>query len=164
MMDKPIVNIADLPLKESGHGDRFLVKLARIGPAIGLTALGCTLHVVPPGKRAYPFHAHHVADELFFIISGEGEYRFGDETFSVRPGDVLGAPAGKTAHQLVNTGAEDLRYLGLSTKGGVDVVEYPDSKKFAVAAGVRDGDFRSASFAHIARGGDSLDYWDGEPS
>jgi uncharacterized cupin superfamily protein len=164
MADKPVVNIAEAPLRESRHGDRFQAKLARIGPAIGLTALGCTLHVVPPGKRAYPFHAHHVADELFFILSGEGEYRFGAETFHVRPGDVLGAPAGKTAHQLVNTGAAELRYLGLSTNGGFDVVEYPDSRKFAVAAGVRNGDFRTATFAHIARADKSLDYWDGEPS
>jgi hypothetical protein len=28
---------------------------------------------------------------------------------------------------------------------------------------VRNGDFRTASFAHIAAAGDSLDYWDGEP-
>ncbi len=162
VVDRPMVNIADVALTENRHGDRFLARLGRIGAAIGLTALGCTLHVVPPGKRAFPFHAHHVADELFFILSGEGTYRFGAETFAVRPGDVLGAPAGKTAHQLVNTGAEDLRYLAFSTKGGFDVVEYPDSKKFAVAAGVRNGDFRTASFAHIAAAGDSLDYWEGE--
>jgi len=73
MAEKPIVNIADLPLTESGHGDRFLVRRSRIGPLLGLTNLGCTLHVVPPGKRAFPFHAHHVADELFFIIAGSGE-------------------------------------------------------------------------------------------
>src|SRR6266446_6733050 len=151
MTDKPVVNIADVALTENRHGDRFLARLGRIGAAIGLTALGCALHVVPPGKRAFPFHAHHVADELFFILSGTGEYRFGDQNFSVRPGDVLGAPAGKAAHQLVNTGSEDLRYLGLSTIGSVDVVEYPDSKKFGVMAGVKDGNPKSASFAHLGR-------------
>jgi len=164
MADKPVVNVADIPLTENRHGERFLAKVGRIGAALGLSGLGCTLHVVPPGKRAFPFHAHHVADELFFILSGEGQYRYGAETFTVRSGDLLGAPAGKTAHQLVNEGAEDLRYLAFSTKGSVDVVEYPDSKKYAVAAGVKNGDFRTASFAHIARAGESLDYWDGEAS
>jgi uncharacterized cupin superfamily protein len=164
MADKPIVNIDEIPLTENRHGDAFLARLGRIGKTLGLTKLGCTLHVVPAGKRAFPFHAHHVADELFVILSGNGEYRFGDESFTVRQGDVLGAPAGKTAHQLVNTGTEDLRYLAVSTIGSVDVVEYPDSKKFAVAAGMRNGDFRTASFANIAPEGESLDYWDGEPS
>jgi uncharacterized cupin superfamily protein len=164
MADEPLMNVAEIPLTENRHGDLFLARLGRIGKAIGLTRLGCTLHVVPPGKRAYPFHAHHVADELFFILSGEGEYRFGAETFKARQGDVLGAPAGEAAHQLVNTGTEDLRYLAISTNGSVDVVEYPDSKKFAVAAGVQNGDFKTASFVHIAPEGDSLGYWDGEPS
>ena len=59
---------------------------------------------------------------------------------------------------------EDLRYLAVSTNGGVDVVEYPDSKKFAVAAGMQNGEFKTASFAHIAPEGDSLGYWDGETS
>lgn len=164
MAGKPRVNIGEIPLNEHRHGERFLAKVGSVGKALGLTGLGCTLHVVPPGKRAWPFHAHHVADELFFILAGEGAYRFGAETFEVRQGDVLGAPAGKIAHQLVNTGSKDLRYLAVSTKGGFDVVEYPDSKKFAVAAGVRDGDFRTASFAHIAADAPSLDYWDGETS
>jgi len=162
MANKPLVNVADVPLMDRGRGERFSVRWGRIGPAIGLTNLGFALHVVPPGKRAFPFHAHHVADELFFILSGTGEYRFGDQSFSVRQGDVLGAPAGKTAHQLVNTGSEDLRYLGLSTIGSVDVVEYPDSKKFGVMAGVKDGNPKSASFAHLGRVGETLDYWDGE--
>ncbi len=162
MADKPIVNIADLPLTESGHGDRFLVKRNRIGPTLGLINLGCTLHVVPPGKRAFPFHAHHVADELFFIVAGAGECRYGNETFPIRAGDIIGAPAGKTAHQIINTGTDDLRYLGVSTIGSVDVVEYPDSQKFAVAAGVKNADFKTATFVHLARTEKPLDYWDGE--
>jgi uncharacterized cupin superfamily protein len=74
---------------------------------------------------------------MFFILSGQGEYRFGEETFPIKAGDVLAAPAGKTAHQIVNTGAQELRYLGFSTIGSVDVLEYPDSKKFAVARASR---------------------------
>jgi uncharacterized cupin superfamily protein len=161
-MTRPVLNIADVPLVDRGHGQRFAVKWGRIGPAIGLTGLGCALHVVPPGKRAFPFHAHHVADEMFFILSGEGEYRHGDETFAVRAGDVVAAPAGPRAHQLINTGAAELRYLGISTIAGVDVVEYPDSRKFAVTAGMTNGDRTTAAFRHVGRAENPLDYWDGE--
>jgi uncharacterized cupin superfamily protein len=76
---------------------------------------------------------------------------------------MIGAPAGATAHQLVNTGTEPLRYLGISTTVGTDVVEYPDSGKFAVAAGIKNADFRTATFKYIGREGELLDYWAGEP-
>ena len=61
-------------------------------------------------------------------MSGAGEYWFGETTVPVRSGDIVAAPAGTQAHQL-NTGSDDLRYLGISTEGAVDVVDYPDSKK-----------------------------------
>ena len=158
---KLIVNIADVPLTERGNGRQFAVKWCRAGPLLGLTGLGCAVHVVAPGKKAFPFHRHHVMDELFFIVSGTGEYRFGDETFAVRAGDLVGAPAGTKAHQLVNTGSEDLRYLGISTMGGVDVVDYPDSKKIAVAAGVKNADFKTATYVGLGRLAPA-DYYDGE--
>ena len=128
-MTSPVLNIADVKLMDRGHGQRFAVKWGRMGPAIGLMGLGCALHVVAPGKRAFPFHAHHVADEMFVILSGEGEYRYGDEIFPVRAGDVIGAPAGPRAHQLINSGGAELRYLGISTIGSADVVEYPELRK-----------------------------------
>jgi uncharacterized cupin superfamily protein len=162
MSERPIINLADVPLREQGHGEGFCVKLARLGPTLGLTGLGCTLHVVPPGRRAFPLHRHNVLDELFYILAGSGTYRCGAETLPIRAGDVIGAAAGTSPHQIINSGAEDLRYLAVSTMGGVDVVEYPDSRKFAVAAGIRKSDFKTASFVHIGRAGESLDYWDGE--
>ena len=155
------MNIADVPLTERGNGRQFAVKWCRAGPLLGLTGLGCAVHVVAPGKKAFPFHRHHVMDELFFIVSGSGEYRFGDETFAVRSGDLVSAPAGTKAHQLVNTGSEDLRYLGISTMGGVDVVDYPDSKKIAVAAGVKNADFKTATYVGLGRLAPA-DYYDGE--
>jgi uncharacterized cupin superfamily protein len=162
MPTKPVINVEDVTLAERSHGARFQVKLARVGPQVGLTKLGCSVHVVPPGKRAWPRHAHHESDEIFYIVSGTGEYRFGSDSFPVREGDLLGAPAGKTAHQIVNTGKCDLRYLAISTIGSFDVVEYPDSGKFGVAAGMQNADFKTATFVQMSRTGASLDYWEGE--
>ena len=161
MSSKPIVNIDDVPLMDRGHGDKFAVKWGRAGPLVGLTGLGCAVHVVPPGKRAFPFHRHHVADELFFILSGSGEYRHGDQTYPLRSGDLVGAPAGGEPHQIINTGTEDLRYLGLSTIGSIDLVDYPDSGKIAVAAGIKNADFKTATYAKVGRM-QPADYYDGE--
>jgi len=161
MTDKPIVNIDDVPVMDRAHGEKFAVKWGRAGPLVGLTALGCAVHVVPPGKRAFPFHRHHVADEMFFILSGRGEYRLGEKTYPLRGGDFIGAPAGGEAHQIINTGKEDLRYLGFSTVGSVDLVDYPDSGKVAVAAGIKNADFKTATYAKVGRM-QPADYYDGE--
>ena len=50
----PVLNIADVPLRDSAHGDKFAARLGRIGAAIGAKKLGCQLHVVPAGKTAFP--------------------------------------------------------------------------------------------------------------
>ena len=161
--EKPIVNLADVPLQDFGKGEKFAAKIARIAPMVGSTGVGCMLTVVPPGKRAFPFHRHHVIHELFFVLSGTGEYRLGDKRHPLRAGDVIAAPAGGEAHQIINTGSEELRYLGLSTLGEVDVVDYPDSGKMAVAAGIRNADFTTASYRGLGRIAPA-DYWDGESS
>jgi uncharacterized cupin superfamily protein len=161
MSERPVIHVDEVPLSDRGNGKQFAAKWGRAGPLLGLNGLGCAVHVVPPGKKAFPFHRHHVMDELFFIVSGGGEYRYGEETFPVRAGDLVGAPAGAKAHQLINTGAEDLCYLGISTMGGVDLVDYPDSQKIAVAAGIKNGDFKTATYAGVGRL-QRADYFDGE--
>jgi uncharacterized cupin superfamily protein len=158
---RPVMNIADVPLADRGNGKSFVLKWGRVGPLLGLEGLGCAVHVVPPGKRAFPFHRHHVLDEMFYIVSGTGEYRFGDETLALRAGDIIGAPAGSKPHQIINTGSEDLRYLGISSMSSVDVVDYPDSRKLAVGAGIKNADFKTATYVGIGRLAPA-DYYDGE--
>jgi uncharacterized cupin superfamily protein len=161
MTDKVVVNVDDVPLLDRGNGKRFAVKWGRVGPLLGLSRLGCAVHVVPAGKSAFPFHRHHIMDELIFVLAGEGEYRYGEEKYPVRAGDFVGAPASGKAHQLINTGKSDLRYLTMSNLSGVEVVEYPDSGKVGVMAGVKSGDFASASYRKIGRI-TTADYFDGE--
>ena len=161
MSEKPIINIDDVQLADRGNGKSFAVKWGRVGPALGLSALGCAVHVVPPGKKAFPFHRHHVMDELFYVLSGEGQYRWGDETLSVKAGDLVAAPAGTKAHQIINTGKGDLRYLGISSMSGTEIVDYPDSGKLGVTAGVKAGDFKTATFLGMGRF-EKADYYDGE--
>ena len=160
-MTDAVVNLDNLPLKSDIAGTRFAIQSAEIGTALGLKALGANYLVVPPGKTSMPFHRHHTSDEMFFILSGEGVYRFGDERIPVRQGDCLGAPAAGAAHQLINTGSEPLRYLALSNNTNADVIEYPDSGRVRVDVGLSgfhryDGTFK--------KGGKltPLGYWEGE--
>jgi uncharacterized cupin superfamily protein len=146
---KAVVNLADLPLHalspERSENGRYAAQFGEIGRALGFYRLGCMLHVVPPGKSAFGAHRHHGCDELFFILSGTGEYRIGDERLPVGPGDCLGAPAAGKKHQIANTGAEDLRYLGLSNIGDADVVERDDGET-SVVIGTRGNIYTAATF------------------
>lgn len=163
-MTKPVLNIDDAELIDFGSASgKFKAKLGRMGPAVGAEKLGAMLTIVEPGKRAFPFHVHHAIEEMFFIIEGEGEYRFGGKTYPVGKGDLLAAPSGgpEHAHQIVNTGSETLKYLAFSTMDAVDIVEYPDSEKFHFFAS-KDGTPETAHMRATGRISPVSDYFDGE--
>jgi uncharacterized cupin superfamily protein len=161
MADTRVIQLDAIPLSDLGNGDSFVAKVGRAGPMLGSTGLGCSLTVVPPGKRAYPFHRHHVIHEMFYVLSGEGELRIGEERKPIRAGSLIASPAGAEAHQIVNTSSGELRYLAFSTIGEVDLVEYPDSNKVAGAAGVKNADFKTATVKFLTRV-EPAGYYDGE--
>ena len=59
---------------------------------------------MPPGKVQCPFHNHHAEEEMFFILEGEGELRFGAERYPLRKNDIIACPPGgpDVAHQIIN--------------------------------------------------------------
>jgi uncharacterized cupin superfamily protein len=156
-----IVNLADVPLTDAGNGKSFQARVGRIGPMLGMGGLGCTLTIVPPGKRAYPLHRHHVFSEMFYVLSGTGEVRLNEKRLPIRAGDVIANPPGGEAHQIINTGSEELRYLAISDIDEVDVIDYPDSGKMGVAAGVKDGNLSTATYKAFGRVAPA-DYFDDE--
>jgi len=165
MKPKPIQNMGDLPLDDIGNGERFVAKRGQFGPLIGLEKLGCSLVVVPPGKKGWPYHSHQVNEEMYIVLEGEGTLRLGGEEYPVRAGDVVACPTGgpETAHQLINTGETELRYLIVSTMEEPDVCDYPDSGKFMVMAGsAPGGDKARRRMFHVGRLEDARDYWEGE--
>ena len=161
---KPILNINDTEFMDFGSpNEKFQAKLGRMGPVVGAEKLGAMVTVVEPGKCAFPFHAHHAIEELFYVIEGTGEYRFGDETYPIKAGDLLAAPTGgpERAHQIKNSGDVTLKYLAISTMDKMDVVEYPDSEKFMVFSS-EDGNPNTAQLRFIGRAESSIGYFDGE--
>lgn len=166
-MADPVIHAADapgFPMQPDRPSDRFGATVAPLSDALGLTGLGAMAVTVAPGKRAFPFHNHLGNDELFVILEGHGTYRFGEDSFPVRAGDVCAAPRGgpDTAHQLINTGDTPLEYIGISTRNDPDVMEYPDSGKFGALAIAPGGSFFDAHLKFIGRIADEQDYWDGE--
>ena len=171
-MDRPIINIADVELQPGAAAftatgpaaERFEARMQLIGSRIGAQHLGYNITEVPPGKRAFPLHNHRVNEEMFFILEGSGVVRIGGQTYAVRAGDVIACPPGgrETAHQIVNNGSVPLRYLAVSTRLKPDIVEYPDSGKFAVHGQPPGANGQQQDFLFIGRIDTEVDYWDGE--
>lgn len=171
-MTHPIINLDQVELKpRSAHlnapgaaAERFGALRGEVGSRIGAVKLGYNVVLVPPGKRSVPFHNHHVNEELFFILEGNGELRFGSERHPLRAGDFIACPPGgpEVAHQIVNAGTTDLKYLALSTMLNPEICEYPDSNKFLIAELPRDAAGKAQGFRHIGHSGTSVDYWEGE--
>jgi uncharacterized cupin superfamily protein len=164
-MTHHIINLDAVPLEHHTHGEKFEARYGHVAPLVGARQLGAGYHVVPPGKRAWPFHNHHINEELFVILAGEGVVRIGERELPIRAGDVIAAPPGgrDTAHQIINTSSAELRYLCISTMVKAEIVEYPDANKLAAYAGkAPGGEDTQPTFYFRGRLGEATEYWDGE--
>lgn len=157
---KPVINLDEIELKGLDHGP-FSARWAGVGERIGAKLLGYSLTVIPPGKKAVPFHNHRNNEEMFLVLDGEGTLRFGDQSYPLRKHDIIACPPGgrEVAHQIINSGSRDLTFLALSTMEPVDIWEYPDSNK--VGANVYD-DQGKALLRHFFRADSAVPYFDGE--
>lgn len=170
-MTSPIVNLADLELQPrppqfaptGAAAEIYEARAAFVSRQLGASKLGYNVTAIAPGKRAFPFHNHHCNDEMFFILSGAGEIRIGDACYPVRAGDIVSCAAGgpETAHQIVNSGAEELRFLAVSSMHSPDVVEYPESGRFGLLANLAPTtEGQERVMMYVGREEDGLGYWE----
>ncbi|MDE5561136.1 MAG: cupin domain-containing protein [Bacteroidaceae bacterium] len=83
------------------HGKIFL------GEELGMTGAQASLQRLAPGEDAPFLHSHKTHEELYIIISGNGEYQVDGEIFPVAEGSIIRvAPEGVRA--LRNTGNIDM--------------------------------------------------------
>lgn len=169
-----VINVDDLDYQPWGHGtefpgadkadEKFEARIAFVGPRIGAQKLGYNITVVPPGKRAFPLHNHRVNEEMFFVLEGTGEVRIGDARHPIKQGDIIACPPGGTesAHQIVNTGSGELRYLSVSSRESPEVVDYPETGRFGMLVRETGADGKESVTRFVGRLDASLPYWQGE--
>lgn len=64
---------------------------------------------LPAGGSTTP-HYHVKTEEIYYLLSGQGLMRVGQQTRAVDPGDAVAIPPG-TLHQITNTGPLPLKFL-----------------------------------------------------
>ena len=151
----PVVNVHDAPSESysapapwAGRWKVLTPRMRELGRGLGMVQ-----NTVPPGSAGCPFHWHTREDEIFFVQSGRGVLRYGDNLREIGPGDCISCPAGRrVAHQIANPFDEDLVYLAIGPYDPHEVCGYPDSGKTFVRAIGTIGKL------------DKRDYMDGEPN
>ena len=92
--------VLETTYRAHGGGIAQMILDRRVLKEIGFLAIA----QIGPGKR---LEAHvDPMEEIYFIMSGEGEMIVDDETRHVVPGDAIWLPTG-SRHGLSNTGNED---------------------------------------------------------
>ena len=159
-MRKMVINVSDAPTHSAASGEFFAYSMTELAAELGARAIGANVPRVPPGKAAFPFHHHHANEEHFFVLSGSGVLRHGTDLQPVAANDYIVnlAGGGECAHQLINTGSQDLVYLAISTNVIPDVCGYPDSGKTSV----RTAPFGEPNSRFLIPDAcrDSVEYWE----
>jgi mannose-6-phosphate isomerase-like protein (cupin superfamily) len=80
------------------------------------------VNVLDPGSGPGPYHYHSNADNIYFVLAGEGEVTVAGSRIAVRPGDMLLLSPGER-HDIENTGREHLQVLEIKAPAGSDFVQ-----------------------------------------
>ena len=94
-----------------GHGDTRMQKLLNGAEEMFGKGRMFNLMTLIPGN-SIGVHQHTGDHEVFYFLSGEGEYNDDGRIVRVGPGDVAVCNSGQT-HSLKNTGSEDLTFIAL---------------------------------------------------
>jgi mannose-6-phosphate isomerase-like protein (cupin superfamily) len=102
-----IHNIRQVPAFTTKDGSEIRELLAHRNSCIRLQSLAEAR--LPVGGQTAA-HYHPQTEEIYYILSGEGRMRIGEELRDVGPGDAIAIPPA-AIHQITNTGQNVLTFL-----------------------------------------------------
>ena len=120
----------------------------------GLSKIGSTRPRragIKPGQATWQYHFELGSEEWLFVIEGELTLRTPEGDQSLRAGDVVSFPEGpEGAHAVRNDSDATARFAMPSVDQPTNAAVYPDTGTFAL---------HSPGFAHRAKLGDPVEYW-----
>jgi uncharacterized cupin superfamily protein len=101
-------------------------RVRRLGEAGGLTRLGVSEAVLPPGSWSSQRHWHAEEDEFVIVLEGEVVLVTDAGEDVLRAGDCAAFPAGvQDGHCVQNRSSAPARVLAMSNRSDADWGEYP---------------------------------------
>lgn len=111
----PFANLMQYAFPVPGMSGREIPGKVFVKETLGLTGMEMSMNSFPPGIGTPFLHRHRQHEEIYLIISGEGEFMVDDQVFQLREGSVIRvAPEGVRA--LRNTGTAALNFLVMQVK------------------------------------------------
>lgn len=136
----------------------------RLSAAAGGDKLGCSLYILAPGRKSWPYHYHTANEEAIFVLQGRGTLRLAGEETDINEGDYVALPVGEAgAHRICNSSDDELRYLCFSTMIEPEIAVYPDSNMVGLFAGAPPGgNEEDATLKKYLQADAEVDYWEKE--
>lgn len=145
---KPVVNARDV--EEVSYGSTpWGGAYKPLTPSLDALGgrLGMNLSRLTKGQTGCPSHWHLREDEIFYVLSGRGVLRYGEDLYEIGPGDAISCPAGtRVPHQIANPYEEDLVYLSIGPNDPHEVCAYPDNGKILVRGLKKVGFLQEADY------------------
>ena len=128
--------------------DRSEIVITGLSRLTGMARSALNLTRIAPGKRAFPIHRHHAAEEWVYVIAGTAEVLMDETTHVVGAGGFVVFPPGGPAHAVQNPsdGDELVCLMGGNTVE-TEIVDFPELGKRLNRSGAKVELAEAAGFA-----------------
>ncbi|HKR98722.1 MAG TPA: hypothetical protein VJU79_04330 [Candidatus Dormibacteraeota bacterium] len=126
-----IRNLADMPLEEGREG-----RLAYATRGSRSERLVLAQDEMPPDTHNTDLHFHSAREEAWFVRSGSGIARLGEEGYPLREGSFWLAPENTGVGHRIEVGSEGMQLVTMGDLIPGDVCVYPEKRTFKPARGL----------------------------
>lgn len=130
-----IRNLSELPLREGSDG--IIAWATRDLRDVGAQRIVLAHDLLPPRCHNTKLHFHSAREEAWYVRSGTGTARLGEEGFPLRPGSFWLARADRGVGHRVEVGPDGMELVTIGDMIPGDVSVYPEERVFSPAKGVR---------------------------
>jgi uncharacterized cupin superfamily protein len=131
---KTIRNLSDLPVEEGRNG--ALAYATRGAFQMGADRLVLAQDEMPPDTHNTDLHFHSAREEAWFVRSGSGTARLGDEGHPLREGSFWLCPENTGVGHRIEVGPEGMQLVTIGDLIPADVCVYPEKRTFRPARGL----------------------------
>ena len=129
-----IRNLSELPLHEGREGR--IASATRDARDMGSNRLVLAQDEMPPDTHNTDLHFHSAREEAWYVRSGSGFARLGEQAFALRPGSFWFVHENTGVGHRIEVGPEGMQLVTIGDLIPGDVCVYPEKRTFKPARGL----------------------------